>query len=1264
MRNIGRSRGFIALTALLIAPVIILTILFAQYQNLHISFFALSPNVSQAGPQYCAAATPGFSSSSTVTCVTSNEAPVSASFTEHPVFFLNDRAGDITGARAAGAPGFIAPGGLTGAGQIVAVADSGLDAGNINDLHPDLQSVPGQMPKVVLLKSWAGRVQPDDPTGHGTHMAATIAGTGAASNGQFRGVAPGASIYFQAILNKNGEAAPPADLADLFLPAYSAGARVHVDGWGGGSNLYGGSSAQIDRFVRAHPDFLPIFGAGNTGPSPGTVTTEANSKNALAVGASVLPRPALTLGASDTAQVATFSSCGPAGDGRIKPELLAPASAVISARSRLVEGALPGYQGYTSMQGTSMAAAVAGGSATLLREYFKEYMNITTPSAALLKATLINGARPATAGPSKEGFGVIDLAGTVIALKDGAFCAADEWAGVTHGGEVTYTYRVTGTSAPFKATLAWSDPPAEPGGTRTLVNDLDLAVRTPDGRLYHGNHFLGGNTQDRTNNIEQVYLPNPVPGDYTVSVTGAAVRRAAVIGGAAVSQDYALVCGQAPVESVVVSAREKQVTLSDGFSFNPAGVSVSNLINDSVSPADTGHVFTGAAAYRTPARIYLAARLWRADAVKVISTVDGTVFTVINPDYRLGGYVAAKGVDLLLNGAPAGLDELPVGVEISAVVNPVDQKIRQARAAFTEHVGVVSAVRLEGGQKKMYLAGGQGAFTISRSAAYSYEDSYAAADIEDIPFGTGALDALEEALPGMPVRLHIAPSSREAQYLAVKRRVVLGTVRETAKSNGEIRFENGLTCRLLPGAPVKRDREDSSLEAIRPGDHVAAVLLPDTGEVIGVVAYSNVIYGRAIDYVRKNRTLYILDDNGRYLSFHLPSEAVVYRWGVRAAADAITTGSRIRVITCPGGEEALRLDIAETLFGKGVFTGYNEKIGIISTREGGQYRISDATCFYKNGTPVLPEDLLPGEQVELEYAVTPSPTGDVLFSINARSAVQPPVLIASVVPFQDRLALTGRTGVNSEVYIWKGNSRQAVPVDESGRFNVTLFWGKDEDCDFTLVALDRRTGGVAGRRVGFPGGGWSGAGVGGVASKFVSEIVAGAVADASPDGASVGSVDDGSGVPVTRAQAAIALARLLNWPDVSSWPLIYKDAEDFPLPSRPAVAEAQGRGVFRGYPGECFLPQNVLSRAEAAVVLAAVLRDLGVETGSLAVLPYTDAAGIPSWATESIAAATAAGLFHGRPDGAFAPGDPVTAGEMSALLDRLLACCRNAWEIR
>jgi len=1211
----------------------------------------------------------------------------------HKVSFLNDRARDITGAAAVNAPGFIVPGGLTGEGQIVAIADSGLDTGDINNLHPDLQSTPGKMPKVVLLKSWAGRDVPDDPDGHGTHMAATVAGTGAASNGKFRGVAPGASIYFQAILNKDGEPELPENLEDLFWPAYSAGARVHVDGWGGGSNVYGESAAQVDDFVRAHPDFLAVFGAGNSGPSPGTITSEANSKNALAVGASVLPRPAFVPGPDDTSLAAGFSSRGPSGDGRVKPELLAPASAVISARSSLVEGNLPGYPEYTRMQGTSMAAAVAGGSAALLREYFINRMDMPAPSAALVKAALINGARPLEGGPSKEGFGVIDLAGTVIALKEGTFKTADEWAGVSQGGELSYTFRVTDSSAPFKATLAWSDPPSEPGAAQALVNDLDLTVQAPDGRVYYGNHFLGNNTPDRTNNVEQVYLPSPVPGEYTVRVVGAGVRRNVLSGSAVPVQDYALVWGQAPAIDMVKSGDGQSINLAGGRSISPAEVPVTNLVNDTVVPADAARIFPGAAVYLTlpagngggglpqekepaqgdgdregrfpPAaaggqRAYLAARLWRSAGIKALEMDGETVFMEINPVVRLGGYtLAADAGEVILNKSPAPPGSLPPGFEVSAVVNPVDQKIRQVSAACIERKGVVLATGYEKGEKKLYLAGGQGGYRVSPQAVYSYEDSYAGVDAVDMPFGTGALDELEEVLPGMPVLLRLAPSTGEVQFLAVTRLVALGTVCEVGVVEGEVRLKNGVYFRTFPGAPVKRDGKATALGVLKPGDHVAAVLLPDTGEIIGLVAYSNVLYGKAIDFTRKDRTLYLLDDNGRYRSLYMPTDAVVYRWGVRTTADTIAVGSRVRVTTGPGGKEVWRLDIADTFDGKGIFAGYDGSAGIVTTREGGQYRVSESTRFYKNGYPVQPEDLRAGEELEVEYVTAPLPTGNVLVSVHAFSSARAPLLLASAVSLQGRLVVTGRTGPGIEVFVWKKDgSRWEVPVDGNGRFCYTMQPdGNEKRYDFTLVAVDRHTGGVAGKQVSQAAGGRRGRcdtavldAVSGVAAQSGRDILTDrAGADYLPD------------IPLTRASAVSALARLLNWPEASEWPLPFADVEDAPAAFRPAIAEARARGIVKGYPDGSFRPAAALTRAEAAVVLAAVLRDLGLEVEAASALPYPDAAVIPPWATEAVAETTAAGLFRSRTDGSFAPGDPVTAGEMADLLEHLLAVCENAW---
>ena len=1164
----------------------------------------------------------------------------------YPVSFLNDRAGDITGAAALNAPGFVTPAGLTGEGQIVAVADSGLDAGVTDDIHPDLQSAPGQMPKVVLLKSWADREAPDDPDGHGTHMAATIAGTGAASNGKFHGIAPGASIYFQAVLNNDGDPELPADLADLFYPAYSAGARIHVDGWGGGPDSYTGAASQVDNFVRSYPDFLAIFGAGNSGPLKSSITGEANSKNALVVGASNLPRPAFSPGEEDTAAAAEFSSRGPSGDGRIKPELLAPASAVISARSRLVEGNLPAYQEYTRLQGTSMAAAVAGGSSVLLREYFEDQMDLDTPSAALFKAALVNGARTAAGGPSQEGFGTIDLAATVIALKEHTFSLADVWTGVSQGEELTYTFHVSDPASPFKATLAWTDPPAAAGSIKTLVNDLNLTVKTPDGRVYNGNHFLGANTPDRINNVEQVYLPSPAPGDYTVKVTGAGISRNALRGGAAARQDFALVWGQAPAEGMVESFDGKSVELAGGGSLKITDTAPVNLVNDVTAPADSAHLFPGAAVYKAPQRAYIVSRVWHAAGVIVLKLSDGTVFTESSPDIRTGGYsLAPESGSVMLNNKLTMPDQVPPGVEITAVINPLDQKIRQVRAEYTEIEGVISGIKSEMGRKTVTLAGEGGSYRILPGALYSYADTYVNTEAADAPFGTGALDVLEEALPGVPVRLRLAPSSGGVQYLAIKRSVALGTVRETVDAGGEISLDNGFVCQVFPWAYVKKDRVDSSLEDIMPGDHISAVLIPGTDKAVGLVAYSSVFYGRAIDYTNKNRTIYMLDDSGRYLSLSLPPDAVVYRWGVRSTANAITSDSRIRVTTDPAGEVVWQLDIADTLYTKDLLLGYNKNTGMITAAEGRQYRISETTRFFKNGYRIMADDLLPGENIELEYAVSPPPTGNVLVSVNATSYAPQPLLLASAVPVQDWLIITGRTGAGNMVYLWAGSARRQAAVDISGKFSFILPREDNEGYNLYLVAINDLDGGITGRLLTAYG---VGRGDYDTAVKDAFSGVTGQNGDAYLPG-----------TPVSRVQTASVLARLLGWPAASGWTPSFNDTADIPVKFSPAVAEARARGVFNGYPDGSFLPLAAITRAETAVVLAALLKDLGVDMETDGAPPYLDASEIPPWAAGAVAETTAAGIFRAWGESSFAPGEQVAREELALLLNRFLQACET-----
>ncbi len=336
---------------------------------------------------------------------------------------------------------------LTGAGQIVCVADTGLDTGDINTIHPDFSN---RVIAAFGLGRPAGNDWSDSTShgGHGTHVSGSVLGSGAAwSNGLFRGAAYEASLVMQSIMDSEGYLSGiPDSLDDLFLQAYTNGARIHTDSWG--SAVYGEytvDSQSADQFMWDVRDMLVLFSAGNSGvdgDSNGvidatSISAPGTAKNLLTVGAAETDRPAGSGGYSayvygsgswlpdysaypirddlistafDTYQgMAAFSSRGPCVDGRIKPDIVAPGTDIISCRSSmlgastlwgtgagLLANAASNY--YTYCGGTSMSTPLTAGAAVLMRQYLCEYRGFAAPSAALMKAIMVNGARSLSPG--------------------------------------------------------------------------------------------------------------------------------------------------------------------------------------------------------------------------------------------------------------------------------------------------------------------------------------------------------------------------------------------------------------------------------------------------------------------------------------------------------------------------------------------------------------------------------------------------------------------------------------------------------------------------------------------------------------------------------------------------------------------------------------------------------------------------------------------------------------------------------------------------
>ena len=443
------------------------------------------------------------------------------------------------------------PNGLDGAGEVIAVCDTGLDTGNPSGIHPAFS---GRVAKLYPL----ARPTASDPHGHGTHVSGSALGDGALADGTpVRGAAPRARLVLQSVLNANGGLSLPTDLNRLFDQPYTNdGARVHSNSWGdiNGDGSYSQQSREVDEFVWNHRDCVICFAAGNDGAdraatgkiAPGTVGAPSTAKNCITVGASESRRPALALTyhglsalrfpvnpiASDPIAdnpdgVAAFSSRGPTRDHRIKPDVVAPGSTILSAKSRLATanpkwGISPDPD-YMFDAGTSMATPLVAGCAAVVRESFRVRRGVS-PSAALVKAMLVNGAAslrgqyvPPELTPvpnESEGFGLVNLDQSICpAGGDTSTAFWDEGPELDVGDEESHAFTVGPGVKGVKVTLAWTDPPGE-----ALQNDLDLIVRDASGAERHGNMPHDSADFDRTNNVEQVTWENVATGDAQIVV--------------------------------------------------------------------------------------------------------------------------------------------------------------------------------------------------------------------------------------------------------------------------------------------------------------------------------------------------------------------------------------------------------------------------------------------------------------------------------------------------------------------------------------------------------------------------------------------------------------------------------------------------------------------------------------------------------------------------------------------------------------------------
>ena len=449
--------------------------------------------------------------------------------------------------------------GYTGRGQTVSMADTGLDSGNTGAIHQDFAgAVISGYPFGLWSKSWS------DPMGHGTHVAGSVMGRGTASKGLLKGGAFEANMVAEGMwspMMKN--LSVPSKLGDLFAKAYADGARIHTNSWGGARTFgaYDNFAIQVDEWSYANPDMLILFAAGNSGAdknkdgridansmaSPGTaknVLTVGASENVTSSGGIQVPikqlraakdewpaEPIYSSYISDKGDgLAMFSSRGPTQDGRIKPDIVAPGTNILSVFSQ-EKDASPLWGAYNKdyvwSGGTSMATPLTAGAAAIARQVLVEKIGITTPSAALMKATMLHtavdmfpgqygevgaarGQEILTRRPnSDEGYGRVDVAN--IANMNAATKFIDNREGVAQGAEVTYEFTLENPGSVY-ANLVWTDDPGSATAAQALVKDLDLVLTLPNGQTLSMN--------DHINNLEMIEKSDLPAGTYKLTVKG------------------------------------------------------------------------------------------------------------------------------------------------------------------------------------------------------------------------------------------------------------------------------------------------------------------------------------------------------------------------------------------------------------------------------------------------------------------------------------------------------------------------------------------------------------------------------------------------------------------------------------------------------------------------------------------------------------------------------------------------------------------------
>ncbi len=340
---------------------------------------------------------------------------------------------------------------------------------------------------------------------HATEMATIVGGEGN-SFITGKGVAPEVMLTSSSFAVLEPDPLEAYSTMGISVQNHSYGTQIE--------NFYGSLAEDFDQSVYSLPTLVHVFSSGNDGAATSTNGPYTGIGNyANLTGNFKMSKNTLSVGSVDTVgRTISFSSRGPAYDGRIKPELVA-----------------------YSMAGSSNSAALVSGVAALIQQSYRDRFGIV-PEASLVKALLINGAQDA--GPAGidfiTGYGNVDAWSSLKALNENHFIRGE----LTGQQQLSFQIEVPADAQNLKATLVWTDVPAAANAASALVNDLDLSMTNSENTIILP-WVLNSTAQlsslqepaqrgvDHVNNTEQISLANPVAGTYTFNVKAHAISQGA-----------------------------------------------------------------------------------------------------------------------------------------------------------------------------------------------------------------------------------------------------------------------------------------------------------------------------------------------------------------------------------------------------------------------------------------------------------------------------------------------------------------------------------------------------------------------------------------------------------------------------------------------------------------------------------------------------------------------------------------------------------------